>query len=139
MPSLMSFPQYFAMERREPLKRYAHHGAMMRRSCYFTDNELDWNGFRRGNTLFDTFLAREASAPGKVALVRQLRERYHENIAAFNTTWDQQLASFDSLLDGTALCPGADADLTAISADKDAYLRLTADTYFSICRDAVQG
>ncbi|MCE5257550.1 MAG: beta-agarase [Chloroflexi bacterium] len=104
---------------------------------YFTDNELDWNGFRRGNILFDTFLAREASAPGKVALVRQLRERYHENITAFNTTWDQQLASFDSLLDNMALYPGAAADLAAVSADKDAYLRLAANTYFSICRDAV--
>ena len=104
---------------------------------YFADNELDWNGFRRGLTLFDTFLARDAATPGKLALVKQLRERYHGDLAALNAAWDLSLASFEALLECKSIQPGSQAQVETISADKDAYLRLAARTYFATCRDAI--
>jgi len=105
---------------------------------YFTDNELDWNGFRRGITLFDNFLSRAPGTPGKLALIQMLSDRYQADIARFNTVWDVHLAGFQEIEAVTELCPGQAADQAAVAADKDAYLRLAANTYFRICREAIQ-
>ena len=65
---------------------------------YFTDNELDWNGWRRGMPLFDYYLGKPSQAPGKVALVNLLRERYDGDIRGLNAAWHVDLAGFDDLL-----------------------------------------
>jgi hypothetical protein len=105
---------------------------------YFTDNELDWNGWRRGTPLFDYFLAKEATAPGKRALVVQLQERYEGSVAELNAAWDVDLTGFDGLLQMPALDPGPDADAESVAADKDAFLRLVAETYFETCERAIR-
>jgi hypothetical protein len=105
---------------------------------YFTDNELDWNGWRRGTPLFDYFMGREETSPGKRALVSQIEERYEGRIAKFNAAWGVDLAGFDDLLRLPALEPGLDADLECVLTDRDAFLRLAAETYFATCEQAIR-
>ena len=105
---------------------------------YFTDNELDWNGWRRGTPLFDYFMAKEEGAPGKRALVSQIEERYGGSIARFNGAWGVELSGFDDLLRLSTLEPGPDADLGRVIADRDAFLRLAAETYFQVCEQAIR-
>lgn len=105
---------------------------------YFTDNELDWEQHFRGSSMFDYFFGKEAAAPGKTALVRQLEERYQGSSAAFNRAWDAGLADFKDLLTRSNLIPGPAADLERVAADKDAFLRRVAEGYFSICENAIR-
>ncbi|MHB9033945.1 MAG: hypothetical protein ACYC6L_12975 [Anaerolineae bacterium] len=105
---------------------------------YFTDNELDWNGFRRGVSLFDNFMARDASTSGKQAMIQMLKARYQDNVTAFNKNWDTALAGIEELTELRTLIPGPAADLDEVRADKDAYLRLAAGTYFKTCREIIQ-
>jgi hypothetical protein len=105
---------------------------------YFTDNELDWNGWRRGISLFDYFLAKGETSPGKQALLAQLEERHGGSVARLNAAWDVELAGFEDLRQVSALEPGPDADDEMVSADKEAYLRLAAETYFRTCEQAIR-
>ncbi len=105
---------------------------------YFTDNELDWNGWRRGTPLFDYYLTKPKDTPGKQALVAQLKERYDGNIAPFNTAWDVQLGSFEDLLTRDGIRPGPKADAQAMGTDRDAFLRLAAAQYFSTCERVIR-
>jgi hypothetical protein len=105
---------------------------------YFTDNELDWNGWRRGSSLFDHFLSLEATAAGKQALVEQLKERYGGRVANLNAAWDAKLAGFDDLLQQSALEPGPEADVRRVADDRDAFLHLAAKRYFQVCETAIR-
>lgn len=105
---------------------------------YFTDNELDWEGWRRRTSLFDYFMQRKAATPARQALVAQLKERYGGDIQAFNQNWAVTLNSFDDLFACTELQPGPDASAEQVKKDKDEFLRLAARTYFSVCQKAIR-
>ncbi|MBC7234907.1 MAG: beta-agarase [Chloroflexi bacterium] len=104
---------------------------------YFLDNELDWNGWRRGTALLDYFLS-QGNTAGKRAAVDLLRRRYADDVKALNRSWDVNLTRFNELLDSEGLEPGPQADRMALQADRDDFLRLAANTYFRVCKEAVQ-
>jgi hypothetical protein len=103
---------------------------------YFLDNELEWFGksYQRWS-LADEAFKKPASHSAKIALVAFLRERYHDDIAAFNRAWGTQARSFDALL--RRRTPIAEAS-DAARADKQAFVRLIAERYFSATADALR-
>jgi hypothetical protein len=103
---------------------------------YFTDNELRWSAdWRSRRLLFDDFMALPAQAPGKRAVVDFLAGRSDADIGRFNATWGQTVGSFDDLLDVKQLAP--DTTDNVLRGEKDAFLRLVAEQYFRVCREAI--
>jgi len=103
---------------------------------YFLDNELEWFGKSyRPWGLADEAFKKPASHAAKTALIAFLRERYHDDIAAFNRAWGANLGSFDALLRRRK--PIGDAS-DAARADKLAFVRIIAQRYFSACAEALR-
>ncbi|MEX2606622.1 MAG: beta-galactosidase [Kiritimatiellia bacterium] len=90
----------------------------------FIDNELTWGG--------DTEVGRNAlrspaDQPARIVLMNMLKEKY-ETIDKLNQAWGSQFADWAEMEKPIQnVPPGAREDL-------DAYLRLTAETYFSTVR-----
>ena len=104
---------------------------------YFFDNELRWGPDWRGlEDMFAIYYAMPADAPGKIELVDFLRDRYSDDISAFNSVWGMVLADFNELLPLTQIEPVSfDPDK---AADRDAFLYMVADHFFSVCHDAIR-
>lgn len=101
---------------------------------YFTDNELRWGpDWRSRRSLFEEFLKRDGSTPGKQALLGMLRER-HPTVEAFNQAWGTRLRSFEDLSPSLEL----PMNTPAAEAAKRAFLRNYAGAYFKTCRDAIR-
>ncbi len=98
---------------------------------YFVDNELSWGD--------ETEMARQALAAGakmyaKQALVESLQAQYSD-IAALNTAWGTDIASWDALLKK----PVKDVpDTQQAKADLLAFNEKLLSTYFEKVRDAVK-
>ena len=107
----------------------------------FTDNELRWHGQdflapADNWTLTDDFIDEDEDSPGKMAFVAFMEERYADDIAAFNSTYDLTMESFDDLLTLTSL--PFRSDNPAHFEDRLAFLQLIADTYFQTTNAAVK-
>lgn len=92
---------------------------------YFTDNELGWwNG-----TLFQTYSKLPADAPGKQALLRLIRQHYHDDFVAFEKDWITTATDFDGLAAPSELYlrPGGSGALLV-----DKWLFTLADRYYSL-------
>lgn len=64
---------------------------------WFVDNELRWGPDWRGpDELLTLFLELQRTAPGRMAAIGWLRERYHD-FAAFNMVWHTPVQSWESL------------------------------------------
>jgi agarase len=101
---------------------------------YFSDNELRWGAdWRSKKTLSEEFLSRPPEAPGKQALIRLLRARYH-NVEDFNQAWGTRLSTLDELPTLTTLPLTSDA---AQTTQRD-FLREYARAYFQTCYDAIR-
>jgi len=104
---------------------------------WFLDNELRWGpDWRTFKDLFSDYFAFSADAPGKIALVEFLRDRYDDDIDAFNAAWATGFVSFDALLDETVI-----SGLPATPAqweDREAFLGLVADQYFDVTTSGVR-
>ena len=103
---------------------------------YFLDNELEWYGKSyRPWGLADEAFRKPANHTAKIALIKFLRERYHDDVGAFNRAWGTRATSFDGLL-GRRKPIGETSD--AARADKMAFVRVIAERYFAACAEAVR-
>ncbi len=104
---------------------------------YFLNNELRWGTDWRGITdLFAEYFAFESGSPGKTALVQFLRDRYGDDVAAFNAAWGFSIASFDELHAMTDISPYSFEEVQ--KADREAFSGMVAEHYFSYCHDAIR-
>lgn len=102
---------------------------------WFIDKELRWGPDWRGTrTLFDEYLALDAAAAGKRALVATLRER-HATIASLNEAWGSAFTSFDALLQATSL---PDPLSEEAFLDRTAFHRALARRFFEITTGAIR-
>lgn len=112
---------------------------------WFTDNELHWwgSGGRWGQNeqasdidgtgLVDDYIALKPDRPGKKAWVEFLAGRYGK-IERLNAAWNAEYGTFEELLWLRELR----VDDTNYAADKKAFLRLVAETYFETTADALR-
>jgi len=107
---------------------------------YFIDNELEWYG--KSHTkwgLWEEAFKKPAEHTAKQALIGLLMERY-KSIGDFNEAWEKSFRSFDNLADSvTPPALPADAERAqAASKDRQDFVRLVADKYFSITTSAIK-
>lgn len=104
---------------------------------YFFGNELRWGPDWRGQSdFFASYLALPAHAPGKVALVDWLRQRYRDDPAAFNGAWGMEIERFEDILSMEAL---PESPVTGKSeADRRAFTGYAARQFFRTCHDAIR-
>jgi hypothetical protein len=113
---------------------------------YYTDNEIHWwgHGGKWGNNdpgngsnctnLVDDYLEQGPGKPGKMAWVRLLQDRYG-SIEQLNAAWGAEYVSFEEL----AQLAVYRADRPErLEADKLAFLRLIADTYYRITSETLR-
>ena len=96
---------------------------------YFLDNEIHWGpDWRSHHDLFEDYCDMSSESPGKKTLVGFLKNRYHDDITAFNNVWKTNHGSFDELLNVTSL------DLfprsNQVRSDRAAFTFLVADAVF---------
>ncbi len=104
---------------------------------WFLDNELRWGIDWRGVTdLYAEYFAMDAAMPGKAALVQFLRDRYGDDVGAFNAAWQMSLSDFDDLLPMTQIDPFTFDPV--MRADREAFAGFVAEHYFSYCYDAIR-
>jgi hypothetical protein len=89
---------------------------------YFCDNELAWEGIRRGT------LESPADQPCRIELIRRLKKQYGA-VEHLNAAWKTEAADWDALRTPAQLNGAAEKDL-------DAWLHHFASRYFSVIRDA---
>jgi hypothetical protein len=97
---------------------------------YFIDNELSW-----GNT--DTFLAEgtirsTAKQPAKQAMTEYYKKKYTK-IEELNKVWGSSYKSWDDFLN-TAAAP---VNPEKAKADLEEFNQVIADTYFKVCKTAI--
>lgn len=104
---------------------------------YFLDNEMRWGpDWRAVRDLFADYFSFDATSPGKIALVNFLRERYDDDVEAFNEAWGMSLSSFDDLFSMTEIIP---IPLTpAQKADRAAFTGIVAEHFYKYCHDAIR-
>lgn len=94
----------------------------------FIHNELDWKG---GVTLVEEVMKGPPRAAARQALVSFLQTR-HSNLAGLNQAWGTHFANFE------AIRPVAPNTRNATyNKDTEDFMSLIADTYFRVCREAM--
>lgn len=96
---------------------------------YFVDNEMSWGD---AWSLALATLKSPAGQPAKQVFIRDLRAKYGD-IAELNQIWATHHASWDALLETTALPEPAKA-----GTDLSAFYTKVAVTYFRTVRDAIR-
>ena len=96
---------------------------------YFVDNELSWGD---ETSLALATLASPGEQPAKQVFVADLKAKY-QTIAALNTAWKTDHASWDALLASTKA-----PDFEASRPDLEAFVGKIADTYFSSVREVLK-
>jgi agarase len=150
-PDFAAFAQLLARERCAPQKDDPW------LLGWFTDNELRWGPDWRGkDELLTLFLGLPATAPGRQAALRLLRER-HADVASFDAAWETSFGSWESVeTAGPIPAPrfakrsfrrdeeseqakeAEDAREAAFTADCDAFLAELAERYFAVTSDAIR-
>ena len=107
---------------------------------YYIDNELRWHGGELflpdpTGSLADDFIDEAPDTPGKQAFVLFMRERYAEDVSAFNAAYSLELATWDELLEITSL--SFDPDNPAHGEDRDAFVGHVADQYYGAAAAAL--
>lgn len=95
---------------------------------YWTDNELHWGPDWRPLHLFDDYLARPASSPGKAHLVAWLQDRYG-SFASFAADVATDAGSWAELADPTVATTWTS---TGGEATRAAWVGEVAERYFSV-------
>jgi agarase len=104
---------------------------------YFLDNEIHWSlDWRSHHDLFEDYCGMPSVSPGKKTLVRFLKDRYYDDITAFNTVWKTNHACFDELLNVTSL--GLFPKNNHVRSDRAAFTFLVAEQYFKICYQTIK-
>ena len=94
----------------------------------FVDNELHWSADLAGIAF-----ASGPEQPAKQALVRLLRQRYRNDLAALNRAWGTSFTGWEQLAAARKL-----PDPARAAADFDAFYTQTAETYFRTVRDSIR-
>ncbi len=94
----------------------------------FVDNELHWSADLAGIAF-----ASGPEQPAKQALVRLLRQRYRNDLAALNRAWGTAFTGWEQLAAARKL-----PDPARAAADFDAFYTQTAETYFRTVRDSIR-
>lgn len=84
----------------------------------------------------DFFRSLPATAPGKVAYVRFLKDRYADNIQAFNEAYNTPFASFDDLSSATEWA--LDTNQPAVQADDELFMGRIAAVLYPLLKDIVR-
>ena len=104
---------------------------------YFIDNEMRWGiDYRRFADLFADYVSFAADAPGKLTLTQWLRDRYYDNVVAFNAVYGLNLASFDDFPDVTSVSPWPTSPQQA--DDRDAWAGFVADHFADVTSTAIR-
>ncbi|HWA84257.1 MAG TPA: hypothetical protein VG820_12510 [Fimbriimonadaceae bacterium] len=98
---------------------------------YFTDNELGW----WGDSLFKSYFAMPAAAPGKRRLVRLLRSHYGDDFGRLRKDWETDAGSFDDLAKARDMTLKADGE-GALAVNE--WLRVLGERYYSVVYDAIR-
>lgn len=99
---------------------------------YFTDNELRWGpDWRSEETLFVEYLRLGDSAPGRLALLRFLENRYL-TIGELNQVWGTDYESFEEV----GRTPQVGSRIPEV--DESDFLRLIAQRYFWVAEEAIR-
>ncbi len=134
-----SFPDVFSPEFQGKLEERARTVCSPRASDpfligYFTDNELRWGAdWRSRKSLVEDFLAFPADAPGKVALVDFLVQKYGSAEKA-SEAWGVSAMDRESLLKLNAVS----TKTPAFNADEKEFLKVIAEKYSSVCNRAIR-
>ncbi|MDR3706880.1 MAG: hypothetical protein P4L33_01155 [Capsulimonadaceae bacterium] len=105
---------------------------------YFIDNELEWYGkapFYNVDGLAYGAWQYDGTHACKQKLVATIRQAYGDNIAAVNTDFGTNYASYDELMKAGA--PGRPSTDKA-KATLDAYVKEVADRYFDVTTAAIR-
>jgi len=134
-----SFPDVFSQEFEEKVQARGRRLCSSRSSDpfligYFTDNELRWGpDWRSRRSLLEDFLALPADAPGKVALVDFLIERYG-TATNVSEAWGVSASDRGSLLKLQRVF----SKTPAFRIDGKDFLKVIAEKYFSVCNRAIR-
>jgi agarase len=115
---------------------------------YYTDEGLQWRGDDGatpgsaggggGEDLAAAYFGMPAEAPGKRALVAELKRLYADEVGAFARSWGVPVRSFDDLLAMRELRPGARYKGFVVSRDRAALVALIAARYFEVAKTAIR-
>ncbi len=103
---------------------------------YFIDNELEWYG-KSGKEwgLVDDIFKLPPGHSAKSALVKFLRDKYKNNLQAFNKAWGVKLSSFGEI---DAMKEPLQANTEQGIKDKMEFVGIIADRYFRITTKAIK-
>lgn len=107
----------------------------------YSDNEQRWHGGNyllaaSDHTLTDDFLDEDSASPGKQTLVAWFRDRYSDDIGAFNDVYGTQLVSFDGLADVTSL--PLSSSVPRHMEDRLGFMEPIAEAYYRGVFDALR-
>ena len=101
---------------------------------YFLDNELEWLGkFGSELALAEEAIKKPADDPAKKAFVELLKAKY-STIKAFKDAWNLTVASWDDVNAATDW----NRNSPRATLDKQAFVRLAAEKYFTITTVAIR-
>lgn len=103
---------------------------------YFIDNELEWYG-KAGREwgLVDDIFKLPSGNSAKSALIKFLREKYKDNVQAFNKAWGVDLSSFENI---DAMSEPLQTTTEQGAKDKMEFVGIIADRYFRITTEAIK-
>jgi hypothetical protein len=103
---------------------------------YFLDNELEWFGkdYKPWGLAIEA-LKRPPKHASRVALAQLLRDRYRNDVQAFNRAWDARIRDFDEIAHSEQ-----PPTIRTKAAEEDgiAFTRLAAERYFRTCAEAIR-
>ncbi|MBQ7395809.1 MAG: hypothetical protein IJW08_04670 [Lentisphaeria bacterium] len=128
-------PRFGEFAKKRIIQSVGHHIGNPYFLGYYCDNELRWGGAQKqaadGTGLFDAVMAKPADHTAKIALVKQLEQKYSGDISKFNKIWKSDFKKFADILNVKELNSSAPEAFD----DKIDFLKLTADTYFRVLND----
>ncbi len=106
---------------------------------YFLDNELHWGpDWRTLDDLFAVYCNMSSDSPGKVVLVRFLKDKYKGDIKKFNRSWRTHFKSFNEILEVTCLGSGIHPKSIRARNDRREFTYIVAEQYFKVCHETIR-
>jgi len=132
------FPDVFSKDFERIAKRIARSQCRQRANDlfligYFTDNELHWGpDWRSKDSLLIGFLRMKSDAPGRLAAVDFLKQRYG-SVGELNTAWKTTAVSFAALPDSMPFPANEKRE-----KDEADFQYIASERYFKVCKEAIQ-